>query len=307
MDPWLVAAELATAHAAHLSPQYTKRARLMVDDAKFSNFQLTELASQLATLELDAAPGRRAKRLFDKAMLDPNDNSLAQTEWASHRGSGINVSPEQMTDAPAAEARSLHAFHEGEWDEAFANAVAWQHDQPFSMKAAMVASFAGAVGLMRWRESLAAARIGLRIHKDDAGLLNNAAYPLVEMGEYEKARTYLVQITEPDGGDESRITAMATKGLLAFRTGDVSSGRALYAKAILLAHRHENGAPMEAMADVMLAREEVRIGSDLWRGPLAESKRLSRNAISPGTETWIHRVEETLAGNVAAPEGNERQ
>jgi Tfp pilus assembly protein PilF len=300
-DPWLVAAELATAHVADVSPHYTKRARLMVDDANFSNFQLTELASQLATLELGAAAGRRAKRLFDKAMLAPNDNSLAQTEWASHRSSGINVTHQQLTDSPAAEARSLHAFHEGEWGEAFVNALAWQQDQLFSLKAAMVASFAGAVGLMRWQESFAAARIGLRIHRNDAGLLNNAAYPLVEMGKYAEARTYLGQIAEPNGSDESRITAVATKGLLAFRTADVSSGRAHYARAILLAHRQEKGAPMEAMANVMLAREEVRIGSDLWRVPLAESKRLSRIAKSPGTETWIDRVEEALAGGVASP------
>lgn len=293
-DPWLVATELAAAHVAGAIPKYVKRGRLMVEDDNFSNFQLTELASELATLELSSGV-KRARRLFDKALLDPNDNSLAQAEWASHRASGITVSSEQLAELPATEARSLHALHEGRWDEAWKNATNWQNDQFFSSKAAMVASYSAAVGLMMWQESFDAAKIGLRIHPEDAGLLNNAAYALVEMGQYDRAAKYLDLIAEPHATDNPPITSMATKGLLAFRTGDIELGRQRYATAIRLARRLSD-APTEAMANVMLAREEVRIGSDLWQGPLAEAARLAGTVKSPGTESWISRVEGMLAG-----------
>ena len=96
-DPWLVAAEVATAHVAGRPSTLAKRGRRMVEGGDFSAFDLTELASELATLEL-AAGKRQARRLFEKALLDPNDNSLAQAEWASQHASGINVSPEQRSE-----------------------------------------------------------------------------------------------------------------------------------------------------------------------------------------------------------------
>ena len=84
-DPWLLAAELATAHVAERTSKLTRVAKRMVQDKSLLPFHITELAGALATLELEAGRDRKARQLFRLSLADPTDNSVAQAQWASRR------------------------------------------------------------------------------------------------------------------------------------------------------------------------------------------------------------------------------
>ena len=63
-DPWLMAAELATAHAADVRPRYLKRAKQLLESGDFRERDVSELASEVGTFELRSGADRRARRLL---------------------------------------------------------------------------------------------------------------------------------------------------------------------------------------------------------------------------------------------------
>ena len=63
-DPWLMAAELATAQAADVRPRYLKRAKQLLESGDFRERDVSELASEVGTFELRSGADRRARRLF---------------------------------------------------------------------------------------------------------------------------------------------------------------------------------------------------------------------------------------------------
>ena len=54
----------------------------MVDSGDHSNLDVSELISELATLDLQSGRDKRSRQLFVRALVDPTENSLAQAEWA---------------------------------------------------------------------------------------------------------------------------------------------------------------------------------------------------------------------------------
>jgi len=289
-DPWLLAAELATANAADISPRFSKRARLMVERREFAPFQLSELASELGTLDL-GDNDRRAKKFFHQALAEPTENSVAQAEWASHRISGLLVPDARLYAPMASEARARHAQQEGEWRNAFGHATAWLGDQLFSTNAAIAASYVSTVGLDDYAQGLHAARIGLIAHPRDAGLLNNAAYSMIELGDLEKAEELLRRIDFDTASDIQWIPAVATQGLLAFRRRRPEVGRELYHRAIELAHSIRGKETTETMATLMLAREELTLDPVAGRAALAEAERLSRRVRDASVDRWLPLVQ----------------
>ena len=67
-DPWLLAAEIAVGSAAKRKPRFVKIARRMLSESRFLNIHTSELASAVATLELNSSNIKRSKRLFDLSL-----------------------------------------------------------------------------------------------------------------------------------------------------------------------------------------------------------------------------------------------
>jgi Tfp pilus assembly protein PilF len=260
----------------------------MVGDAGWRAWDTSEIASALGTLEMTHGT-KKAKRLFVQALRAPNDNSLAQVEWASHHMSGVSVTADQLAEASAAEARCLRAYEEGAWADVVMNGETWLSDQFFSLKAAMVSSYGAAVGLMDWRRSYDFASAGLNVHPNDVGLLNNAAYALIEMGQHSEAENLLRRIDRHELDDGTNVACLATNGLLAFRRGDVGLGREFYGRAIVRARRRRD-VSSEAMATTMLAREELRARLTDWLSTLTRAIELNEQCPVPGIQTWIERL-----------------
>lgn len=84
-DPWLMASEIAVARVAGRSPQMLRQGRQVLSQGDFSDFHLSELASAIGSIELENGNDRRARQFLTRSLLEPNDNVVAQAEWASRR------------------------------------------------------------------------------------------------------------------------------------------------------------------------------------------------------------------------------
>jgi len=281
-DPWLLAAEMAAANASGIRPSRVKRARLLVENENFSQRDISELASELATLEM-SSNSKRARRLFDIALADPTENSLAQVEWASHSISGLLVPEPNLSNPIAAEARARHAQEEGNWQAAADNAELWQSDQLFSAEAAMAASYASAVGLDDWDASIQQALIGLVAHPLHAGLLNNAGFALIQSGRLKEAASLLAEIDLKTVPDHTFISATATRGLFAFRSGNIQVGRQYYEAAVDTA-RAKRLVTMEVMALLMLAGEELLLEPQRGIQVLTRAERVAKGTQNKAVE-----------------------
>jgi len=286
-DPWLLSAEMALAHVAGRKPRHVKAARLLLEDADIEPRHLTELRSQMATMEMRAGADKRARRLFVDALEDPTDNSVAQVEWASREVSGLHVTDALLALPLAAEARTRHAVATGEWRSATEQAYEWLGDQPFSDDAAAIGSYAASTGLRDWQRAAEIAELGLRANPGSAWLLNNYAYALIEQDRFDEAQQALDRI---GAGDSDSQAADATRGLLAFRTGRPETGRRLYELAIRefeVALRPE----MKALASLMLAREELRAGTPNAPSALQRAEKLSQGSSHPAVKEWLPEIQ----------------
>jgi predicted permease len=82
-DPWLIAAELAIAPIAKVGPEFAYEAGWVLNSENYAPIHVTELASSLATLELADGNRRKARKLFQRALQSPTENSIAQVDWAA--------------------------------------------------------------------------------------------------------------------------------------------------------------------------------------------------------------------------------
>src|SRR5262249_48123801 len=152
--------------------------RKLLNLGNHSPFDVTELASALATVELTNGKNRAARDLFRHSLLEPNENSLAQAEWASDKVRGLDVSVEDYAVAGKYEAAGGDYFNKGAWDLALANSRGWLYDQPFSSRPAMFASYLAISVLERISEGINILNESLKANPKHPILLNNLAFGL---------------------------------------------------------------------------------------------------------------------------------
>jgi len=257
-DPWLMAAEIAIADMSGQRIRYTSHGRqLLAGD--FPPRHISELASALATLELKAGRIKRARKLFEQALEDPTENSLAQAEWSMERG--INVLPPTHLHAPQDfEAETRHSLRLEKFRDAAIQARLWQEDQPFALEPATHASYIASTLAEDYKLAIIACEKGLIANPGDPILLNNLAFSQANAGLIEAAKRNIGSIVMADDAKKLLIRT-ATSGLIAFRQNDPHLGRELYQESIIGWTRQENGNVGAAMAAIFWAREEIRARS----------------------------------------------
>lgn len=258
-DPWLIATEIAVADVARQSPRCGRQGRTALDGGQYRDRDLAELASALATLELEHGRTRQARRLFRRSLREPNDNALAQVEWAERTVGELGSRGSLLADTSAYEAQTRQYQRLGRWDEAVSAAVHWQGDEPYSEMAAAWSTAFASVANEDYKLAAMLAQQGLLANPRSPLLLNNLAYSLIESGELDRAETALSDLPKYME-KHTAIASMATTGLLAFRRGRPTDGRHHYQQAIRWA-KASGFRDEEAMASVMVAGEEVRLGS----------------------------------------------
>src|SRR6266704_341098 len=230
-DPWVLAAEIATATVADRTSSLTKVGRRMIQGERVPPAHLTELASALATLEMDAGNRRGARKLFLQALAAPTENTVAQASWAARHAQVLEFDPEYLDLPRTFEAGAWESYRQQDWSSAVAEAENWQLDEPFASRSAMFGSFVASVALEDYCRAVLFAERGLQADPRNIVLLNNLAFALASSGRAVQAREALTRIPVADLDVDNRVANLATSGLVAYRLGDPAAGRALYEQA----------------------------------------------------------------------------
>ena len=287
-DPWLLAAEMAVASAAHRKPRFTKRARQTLAGGSHPPAHLSEMASALATLELAAGKTRAAKRLFGVALRAPNDNTLAQAEWAaSGELRGWDVDLNRFVVPCNFEALASRDFYAGQWDASLGQALGWLHDQGFSTRPAAHASYLASSIFEDYPKAQEILECGLRANPTEPTLLNNLAYALAMSGRPLEALDVLRRVDRSAPSGIGAVPLIATWGLIQYKLGNPKEGRALYAQAI---EKAKGNRRYRAAAAINLAREEILLRSPVADQALKEAVQESARVHEPDIAFLLMRV-----------------
>lgn len=261
-DPWLLSAEVALAAAAEVPPRFAHIGRKLLGDASVNPLSLTELAGELGTLELSNGKVRNAKKLFRQSLANPNENSLAQAEWAWRQVTGHQLNVNEFSVPYNFEAQAWHSFERGLWENALENSQRWLVDQPFSRRPAILGSYVASSILEDYKTGIDILERSLIPNPNDPILWNNIAFAYANTGQIEKAQDALNRTNTLKPTPSDQVCLYATQGLVYFRQGLVENGVNFYKKALELA-ASQKLARWYATALLNLALEEIRAH---WKG-----------------------------------------
>jgi tetratricopeptide (TPR) repeat protein len=254
-DPWLLAAEIAIASASRSTSLFAKIGTNRNEDDNISPFARTELSSALGTLEMENGKERKARQLFRRSLEKPNENSLAQVEFANHRIGGLEIQEGSFAVPRTFEASANLSLTAGEWHNAIVQGVEWFHDQPFSKHPAVFTSYVSSL-IGEYDRSISILTQSLNANHKDLTLINNLAFALASANKWQEAHERLKGIDIETISGVEAITLAATKGLVLFRAGFPDSGRLFYKLAMSRAVT-QSDPRYRAMASLYLAREEL--------------------------------------------------
>lgn len=255
-DPWLLAAEIAVGSAAGLGPRSIRPARQILQEHSNAPKHVTELASALATLELESGKHGSARKLFRTALVAPTENTVAQVEWASKHMTGLDIEVDRFKVPRLFEAKAWESFAKGAWQKAIDDSLDWYADQPFSSRPAELSSYLVVTILEDYKEAERLLRDALKANHSDPTLLNNLAFAYANEGRVDQAEETLARICPGDRTGITEVVIVATRGFMQFRRGLPDIGRKLYNEAIQRAAKLSIK-KVKAMAALYLAREEI--------------------------------------------------
>lgn len=237
VDPWLMATEISLCAYLKKTSNLMKAGFSMIEAKNFSPFALSELSAAVATEELKNGSNKSAKKLFAVSLIDPNENAIAQAEWATdHLGEILfNFRRENSF-----EANSYYNLQLENWEESFNEALNWVIDQPFSCEPANHASYLASAIVDDNQLSIKICDFGLRANPKEFTLLNNKAYSLAVEKKSSEAEKTFSQIDISTLTKEEKVAYTATKGLILYSKGDIESGRLLYNEAEALAIKNKD-------------------------------------------------------------------
>lgn len=286
-DPWLIAAEIAVSQLLDERSSLIRTAQRALDSGAYSDYHLSELTGAVASVMLGDGGLRNSRKLFNRSLVDPTDNSVAQATWASFE-SGIDLPVgKHLSDHSTFEARARTAAHVGDWQTSVTESSLWVADQPFSASAAGFASYAASVGLHDYATGAELARLGLSANPDSVLLSNNLAFCLASIDEVDAAGRVLARL--PKSEIESDGVLIATTGLIEFRRGNPEVGRALYRRALQFFDRQDLP-KSRAMAAIYLAREERRARTEFAREASGEAERLAARRLEPDVQVALEEM-----------------
>lgn len=235
-DPWVAAAEIAASAVAHESQHYLKRSRGFLARSQRSPFEVSELASAIATVELEAGADKAARKLFRESLRSPNDNSLAQAQWGSRRLTGLVIPQSAMEEVPFSyEAMTLSAVERMDWQAALAKCRDWMLDEPYSGVPSSGGSFYAMTALDDPVQAEKFARAGLVSNPGDLVLTNNLVVALASQGHVAEARKYMSMLHPPRDDKPGLAMVTATQGLVEIHDKHFEDGIALYRTALEIA------------------------------------------------------------------------
>lgn len=239
-DPWLASAELAMAGLIGKPGKVVKTAANLLTSGRYSPSSLAELRAGVGSVELLNGNRRASKRLLQASLEKPNDNALAQVEWALSQDPMFDVTVSAFDVRRNYEALALEAFNQQQWLNVLRHCESWFMDMPFASRPVLLASHVATVALEDFASAQLFCQAGRVASPDDPLLVNNYAYALGLNNEPDKALKVLDEVTRPVPEIETHICLQATRGLAYFRSGRLDEGRLLYTAAMAAAQETPN-------------------------------------------------------------------
>ena len=258
-DPWLIASEVALSTLRGRGSRFAKIGLNIIGQKSFHPFNISELSSSLATLELQNGNFKNSKKLFSNSLIQPNDNALAQAEWVSQEEDILLFHDlESFNLDNSYEALALEYFEKGLWDKAIEYSKKWFIDLPFSKGPLLFANNIASRKLKNHDLAFKFVKLGLVSHPRDSQLLNNIIYSLCVQNKLDEAGQYLEKVNSSDfnKNNSNGICLTATKGLFYFRLGDPINGRKFYYDA-LSRSKSINNKKLNSLALINYVREEL--------------------------------------------------
>lgn len=290
-DPWLMATEIAVARIADKNPKSIKQGKSLLKSASFSPVHTAELAAAIGSVELENGTEKKAKKLFLQSLRQPNDNTVAQAEWASRSISGKFIEAEHLALYNAYEARAWEFYLQGMWHEALGQCLLWLEDEPFSSRPASLGSFIALTVLEDYEIASLFVERGLRANPDDQTLTNNKVFVLTNTNKLYEAEQLAKSVSISSLTEENRAVWLATLGLIEYRKGNILAGRGLYKESLSVAENLPGqDRYIEASAIAFYIKEELRIGNTNVLYEYQKLDRLQRNINQPVLKVLLEKV-----------------
>lgn len=236
-DPWIVASEIGVNALRGRTSRFIKSGIAMINSENYSPFSLTELASAIGSLEFRHSR-KKCKALIDKALIQPNDNSLSQAEWllSLDKSIGFSFSDYSLLKNKY-EADARKAFFNDDYFLALTTSIEWIEEMPFAKTPIDFAANMAYTFQKRYEDAICILKIGLKSNPHELSFWNNLAYSYAINGNTNEADVILngSLLNSSSVSNDIRICVIATKGLNEFRKGNIENGRFLYIQAISLA------------------------------------------------------------------------
>ena len=295
-DPWILAAEISARHIAGRPASLVRVGTRVLASRRFRPSDTSELAASLGTVEIERGSRRTARRMFELSAVAPNDNVMAQLQWLQIRH-GEDVSLDEVTTGQGPydfEARALMCRRTQNWDAAIQKCREWGADEAFSSRPFRLGSFVSIEALGDGVGAVELARTGLSANSNDGVLLNNLAVGLAFQGRAHDAEVALKRaFLASSGGTDSQVTLTATKGLVAYRKGEICRGRSYYESAIRKA-RKAGDMWAARRAFLYMCMEELVAGTSERRLLAESATRIRSTAKVPEMESLKARIESAL-------------
>lgn len=257
-DSWLMASEVSIGMLRNKYVSSIKLGEQIIFSDNYDSFAITELASSLGTIELESGFLKKSRKIFNRSLVAPNDNSLAQAEWALCYFNNPLIFNEK--DVPCDyETRTFRNLVSGNYKEALVNAINWVYDMPFSTTSVGKAYDISTMYVKDYKLSSQILEVGLKAHPNNKNMLNNRAYVNALANDIEEAKKDMMKlesICSINEGGSIPICMTATQGLIAYREKNLEEGRAKYDMAIKMA-QELNDEELVAKAKLNKIREEI--------------------------------------------------
>jgi hypothetical protein len=313
-DPWLIAAELATAQVAGRAPKFWRQAKNFTEAKSVAPLHLSELATAMAMMEIESGEGKRARKLADAALKSPTENALAQLSWArdERRFHGIAALDDLVEHMGVAfEANWRLKYLSGDLFGARAAGVQWANDEPFAKRPLLELGFLDSIlddhdGALEWYHKVQRLdgkvdthlELNMLFSKISSGRLQ----PHIHMEEIEAVGARLRALSF----ESTPYHAIANLALWEYRFGDPTIGATLYQDAIRIlekTHKHDSA----ALAAAYAAREAILARQPSGRALLDRTKALAQKSKSAVADFYIRKLEALInkpesADEILSPE-----
>lgn len=265
-DPWLMASEIAINTLMGRSSKLIKKGKEIIQSKNLSPFSISELSSAIGSLEMLNNNRKNCREMFRTALIQPNDNSLAQAKWliSEHNELSFDFADySYLTNTYEADAMSAYLLDEHE--KALDTAIDWIEDMPFTRRPIQFAADMAYTYVKDFPTAIAVLEHGLKANPCDAVLLNNLAYAYALNKQPDKAAQKIEEakrLPSERRPADIRICMKATEGLIEYRRGNFAEGEKLYTEAIQQATNELSDKELATKALLNYAREEIRSNPD---------------------------------------------